>query len=180
MNGVKTTLDQFRGTPYIQADFRVSRPIRIRRALGDPAICRVLQPLQPQQSRRELRDRHFRAAHPGERSEQRHGDLRRSELHAIVPITSLKQLVVPAGGAGRLLRAGYHGGHSLRRAVGRAGEFLISKEGLPHQPLGRGVYFREQASKFGSRRAARSRLACHSFAVARSSCLPWPLTGSVS
>ncbi len=29
VNGVKTTLDQFRGTPFIQADFRVSRPIRI-------------------------------------------------------------------------------------------------------------------------------------------------------
>jgi Carboxypeptidase regulatory-like domain/TonB dependent receptor len=28
VNGVKTTLDQFRGTPFIQADFRVSRPIR--------------------------------------------------------------------------------------------------------------------------------------------------------
>ncbi len=29
INGVETTLDQFRGTPFIQADFRVSRPIRI-------------------------------------------------------------------------------------------------------------------------------------------------------
>jgi hypothetical protein len=29
INGVKSTLDQFRGTPFIQADFRVSRPIRI-------------------------------------------------------------------------------------------------------------------------------------------------------
>jgi hypothetical protein len=30
VNGVKTTLDQFRGTPFIQADLRVSRPIRFR------------------------------------------------------------------------------------------------------------------------------------------------------
>ncbi len=28
VNGVKTSLDQFRGTPFIQADLRVSRPIR--------------------------------------------------------------------------------------------------------------------------------------------------------
>ena len=28
INGVKTTLDQFRGTPFIQADVRVSRPVR--------------------------------------------------------------------------------------------------------------------------------------------------------
>jgi TonB dependent receptor len=27
VNGVKTTLDEFRGTPYVQADLRVSRPI---------------------------------------------------------------------------------------------------------------------------------------------------------
>jgi hypothetical protein len=30
VNGVQTTLDQLRGTPYIQVDMRVSRPIRIR------------------------------------------------------------------------------------------------------------------------------------------------------
>ncbi len=30
INGVKSTLDQFRGTPFIQADLRVSRPIRFR------------------------------------------------------------------------------------------------------------------------------------------------------
>jgi hypothetical protein len=28
VNGVKTSLDEFRGTPYIQADLRVSRPFR--------------------------------------------------------------------------------------------------------------------------------------------------------
>ena len=30
INGLKTTLDQFRGTPFIQGDLRVSRPIRVR------------------------------------------------------------------------------------------------------------------------------------------------------
>lgn len=30
INGVETTLDEFRGTPYIQTDLRVSRPIQIR------------------------------------------------------------------------------------------------------------------------------------------------------
>ncbi len=30
MNGVKTTLDQFRGTPFVQVDLRVMRPIRFR------------------------------------------------------------------------------------------------------------------------------------------------------
>ena len=30
VNGVKTTMDQFRGTPFVQVDLRVSRPIRFR------------------------------------------------------------------------------------------------------------------------------------------------------
>jgi hypothetical protein len=30
VNGVKTTMDQFRGTPFVQVDMRVSRPIRFR------------------------------------------------------------------------------------------------------------------------------------------------------
>jgi hypothetical protein len=30
INGVKTTLDQFRGTPYLQTDLRVTRPFRFR------------------------------------------------------------------------------------------------------------------------------------------------------
>jgi TonB dependent receptor len=30
VNGVETTLDEFRGAPYIQADLRISRPIRMR------------------------------------------------------------------------------------------------------------------------------------------------------
>jgi TonB dependent receptor len=29
INGVRTTLDQFRGTPYVQMDLRISRPIRV-------------------------------------------------------------------------------------------------------------------------------------------------------
>jgi len=30
VNGVKSSLDEFRGTPYVQVDMRVSRPITIR------------------------------------------------------------------------------------------------------------------------------------------------------
>ena len=35
VNGVETNLDQFRGTPFIQADLRVSRPIRIGERCAD-------------------------------------------------------------------------------------------------------------------------------------------------
>jgi len=33
INGVETSLDQFRGTPYVQMDLRVSRPIKMRERL---------------------------------------------------------------------------------------------------------------------------------------------------
>ena len=35
INGVQTTLDQFRGTPYFQVDMRVTRPFKRERALED-------------------------------------------------------------------------------------------------------------------------------------------------
>ena len=39
INGIRTSLDEFRGTPYIQSDLRVSRPFRIReRWLVSPFI----------------------------------------------------------------------------------------------------------------------------------------------
>ena len=39
INGVKTTLDQFRGTPYMQVDLRVARPFRIgERAQVNPFV----------------------------------------------------------------------------------------------------------------------------------------------
>jgi TonB dependent receptor len=34
INGVRTTLDEFRGTPYIQADLRVSRPMNIKERIS--------------------------------------------------------------------------------------------------------------------------------------------------
>jgi hypothetical protein len=30
VNGVQTTLDEFRGTPFIQVDLRVSRPVKVK------------------------------------------------------------------------------------------------------------------------------------------------------
>ncbi len=46
INGVQTTLDEFRGTPYIQLDLRVSRPFHDPRALDADSIRGILQPLQ--------------------------------------------------------------------------------------------------------------------------------------
>ena len=48
VNGVQTTLDQFRGTPYIQTDLRVSRPFTFGDRWKVIAVRRILQYLQPQ------------------------------------------------------------------------------------------------------------------------------------
>ena len=48
VNGVYTSLDEFRGTPYIQSDLRVTRPFKINERWRDRSLHRVLQPLQPQ------------------------------------------------------------------------------------------------------------------------------------
>lgn len=37
-NGVQTTLDQFRGSPYLQVDLRVSRPFLLDHVTGTPFI----------------------------------------------------------------------------------------------------------------------------------------------
>ena len=47
VNGVQTTLDQFRGTPYIQIDLRVSRPFNLGERSGH-AVRRILQYFQSQ------------------------------------------------------------------------------------------------------------------------------------
>src|SRR5581483_578691 len=39
VNGVQTTLDQFRGTPYVQVDLRVTRPIKVKeRVIVSPFV----------------------------------------------------------------------------------------------------------------------------------------------
>jgi hypothetical protein len=55
VNGVYTSLDEFRGTPYMQTDLRVTVPFKIGERWQDQPIRRVLQHLQPQQPWRELR-----------------------------------------------------------------------------------------------------------------------------
>jgi hypothetical protein len=47
VNGVYTSLDEFRGTPYIQSDLRVARPFNFNERWQLIPVHRVLQSLQP-------------------------------------------------------------------------------------------------------------------------------------
>ena len=86
---------QFRGTPFIQVDIRVSRPFKIRRSLGSSSLRRVLQSLQPQQSRRELRHRPHAASGSSSSGTSRTTSptsALTADCSTTKPITSLKQL----------------------------------------------------------------------------------------
>ena len=104
VNDNKTSLDEFRGTPYIQADLRVSRPIKIgehweinpfaeffnlfnRNNPGANFVASITQlPILPNQM-------------TSGNVTSLCGDPSCSEANQI-PVTSLKQLEIPAGGLG--------------------------------------------------------------------------------
>ena len=107
VNGVYTSLDEFRGTPYIQSDLRVTRPFKInerwqvypfaeffnlfnRNNPGANFAVNVAQlpvPLRPASER--------------QRHQLLSGAIPTTCTDAIaVPVTSLKQLEIPEGGLG--------------------------------------------------------------------------------
>ena len=90
VNGVQTTMDQFRGTPYVQVDLRVTRPFKVRENWKIMPFIEFFNL--------------FNRNNPGANYVT---DISALPMPAsqIVPggvigITSLKQLEVPAGGLG--------------------------------------------------------------------------------
>ena len=101
INGVKSTLDQFRGTPFIQADFRVSRPIRI----GERAEILPFAEFFNLFNRNNPGANYVTdiSALPNPVNDLSNATAICTDPPACtnyVPITSFKQLLVPAGGLG--------------------------------------------------------------------------------
>jgi hypothetical protein len=99
VNGVPTSLDQFRGTPYIQADLRVSRPFKIGERWEINPFAEFFNL--------------FNRNNPGANFVANvaalpvaAGDIASGNVTSICraagcqPVTSLKQLEIPAGGLG--------------------------------------------------------------------------------
>jgi hypothetical protein len=102
VNGVLTSLDEFRGTPYIQADMRVTRPFKIGERWQINPFVEFFNL--------------FNRSNPGANyvaniaslpvlpSDITSGDVTRictvPDCSVTVPVTSLKQLEIPAGGLG--------------------------------------------------------------------------------
>jgi outer membrane receptor protein involved in Fe transport len=116
VNGVKTSLDQVRGTPYIQIDLRVSRPI----AIGDRVT------VTPFAEFFNL----FNRNNPGANyvtdisalsipvNNLANATALCPDPSCSVPITSLKQLLVPAGGLGDFFGPGTTVGIPFAAQVG--------------------------------------------------------------
>ena len=98
VNGVKTTLDRVRGTPYVQVDLRVSRPIRLHDRWSITPFAEVFN----------LFNRNNPGANyvtdmsalPVPVNDLSNATALCPDPSCSVPITSLKQLLVPAGGLG--------------------------------------------------------------------------------
>jgi hypothetical protein len=102
VNGVPTSLDEFRGTPYIQADLRVSRPFNFRERWSVVPFIEFFN----------LFNRNNPGANyignvatlPVPLSDQQSGNVTAICTNALCtttkPVTSLQQLAFPAGGLG--------------------------------------------------------------------------------
>jgi hypothetical protein len=101
INGVESTLDQFRGTPFIQADFRVSRPFK----LGDRTEIRPFAEFFNLFNRNNPGANYVTdisaLPHPVDNLANATAICQDPPACTIfVPITSFKQLLVPSGGLG--------------------------------------------------------------------------------
>jgi hypothetical protein len=99
VNGVPTSLDEFRGTPYIQADLRVSRPIKI----GDRWVVNPFVEFFNLFNRNNPGANFVAnvAALPVPADQIASGNVTSiCGASGCQPVTSLKQLEIPAGGLG--------------------------------------------------------------------------------
>ncbi len=98
VNGVKTSLDEVRGTPYIQVDLRVSRPIRF----GENASITPFAEFFNLFNRNNPGANYVTdiSALPIPVNNLSNATALCPDPACNVPITSLKQLLVPAGGLG--------------------------------------------------------------------------------
>ncbi len=97
--GVQTTLDEFRGTPYIQADLRVSRPFAVRGKTVTPFL-EIFNLFQSKPTTPARTTSPTLAALPVNSLTNATAICLNAACTQTQPITSLNQLRVPAGALG--------------------------------------------------------------------------------
>ena len=102
MNGVPTSLDEFRGTPYIQADLRVSRPFNFHDRWSVIPFVEFFNLFNRNNPGANYRRQHCGPA--GSVADQQSGNVTaictNPACTTTKPVTSLQQLAIPAGGLG--------------------------------------------------------------------------------
>ena len=120
VNGVPTSLDQFRATPYLQTDLRISRPLR----LGEDWTVMPFVEFFNLFNRNNPGANYVTnvASLPVPAAQAQAGNVTsictNSDCSATQPITSLKQLGVPAGGLGDFFGPGTTVGIPFAAQVG--------------------------------------------------------------
>jgi hypothetical protein len=114
VNGVKTTLDELGGTPYVQVALRVSRPFDFHERWSSDPVRGIFQLVQSQQSWCFLHHGHLGAAHAREQSCERNSLLLERFLHGNAVDHQPEPAALPGWRAGRLLWSRNDGWRSLR------------------------------------------------------------------
>jgi hypothetical protein len=120
INGVRTTMDQFRGTPYMQVDVRVARPFRIgERTQVNPFVEFFNLFNRSNPSNNFVADV---AALPAPADQVANGNVTDlcgdTDCTTLIPITSLNQLRKPAGALGDFFGPGTTVGIPFAAQVG--------------------------------------------------------------
>ncbi len=100
VNGVQTSLDQFRGTPYIQVDMRVSRPIRFRERWSVTPFIEFFNLFNRNNPGANYVTDISALPTPVNNLYNATAFCLNADCSQTQPITSNKQLLVPAGGLG--------------------------------------------------------------------------------
>jgi hypothetical protein len=120
INGVKTRMDQFRGTPYMQVDLRVARPFRIgERAQVDPFVEFFNLFNRSNPANNFVADVAALPVPPDQVANGNVTDLcGDASCSTLIPITSLNQLRKPAGAVGDFFGPGTTVGIPFAAQVG--------------------------------------------------------------
>src|SRR5262249_40693205 len=108
INGVKTTLDQFRGTPYMQVDLRVARPFKLGERVQVNPFVEFFNLFNRNNPANNFVADVAALPIPGGQVENNNVTelCGNADCSSLIPITSLKQLRKPAGALGEFFGPG--------------------------------------------------------------------------
>ena len=124
MNGVKTTLDELRGTPYIQIDLRVGRPFTVHDRWSVTPFAEFFNLFNRNNPGANYVTNISALPTPVNNLANATAFCLNPDCTVTKPITSLSQLRQPAGALGRFFRSRHHGGYSLCCTIGHKTNIL--------------------------------------------------------